>query len=100
MRMEYAIRRQAVEDALGDLPGVTVCSPEAGFFTMPDVRQIDSDSNRIRRKLLTEFGVVVMHGAAYGTAAEGMLRISFASGGENLAEGLRRLRTGLQTLLR
>ena len=99
MCREYGERRQTVEHALGDLPGVNVCSPEAGFFTMVDVRQIGNDSNRIRRTLLTDFGVVVMHGAAYGPAAEGMLRISFATGGENLTEGLRRLRAGLQSLL-
>jgi aspartate/methionine/tyrosine aminotransferase len=37
----------------------------------------------------------VIHGSAYGQAGEGTLRISFASGGENLAKGLKRLREGL-----
>ena len=95
MRSEYTRRRREVEQAL-DLPSIQVYSPEAGFFSMVDVQAISSDSNQIRRVLLQEHGVVVMHGAAYGSAAEGMLRISFASGGSNLTEGLRRLRAGLQ----
>ena len=96
MRAEYARRRREVDQALNDLPGIRVYSPEAGFFSMVDVHAISSDSNQVRRALLRDQGVVVMHGAAYGPAAEGMLRISFASGGDNLSEGLRRLRAGLQ----
>lgn len=99
MRSEYARRRREVEQALNDLPGISIYSPEAGFFSMVDVHEISSDSNQVRRVLLQEHGVVVMHGAAYGPAAEGMLRISFASGGDNLTEGLRRLRAGLQAQL-
>ena len=99
MRSEYARRRREVEQALNDLPGISIYSPEAGFFSMVDVHAISSDSNQVRRVLLQEHGVVVMHGAAYGPAAEGMLRISFASGGDNLTEGLRRLRAGLQAQL-
>jgi aspartate/methionine/tyrosine aminotransferase len=44
---------------------------------------------------MREHGVVVVHGAAYGVGGEGTLRVSFASGGENLALGLERLREGL-----
>jgi aspartate/methionine/tyrosine aminotransferase len=47
---------------------------------------------------LEEHGVVVAHGAAYGEGGEGTLRVSFASGGDNLARGLERLRTGLAAL--
>ena len=99
MRSEYANRRHEVEQALKDLPGIQVYSPEAGFFSMVDIHAIGNDSNQVRRALLQDHGVVVMHGSAYGPAAEGMLRISFASGGDNLTTGLRRLRTGLRALL-
>ena len=43
----------------------------------------------------SEHGVVVAHGSAYGPGGEGTLRVSFASGGDNLARGLERLRAGL-----
>jgi hypothetical protein len=39
-----------------------------------------------------------VHGAAYGLGGEGTLRVSFASGGANLARGLERLRAGLESL--
>jgi len=92
MREEYTRRRSQV---IEQLPGVRVIAPEGGFFAMVDVRESQIPSNEIRKRLLYEHGVVVVHGAAYGAGGEGTLRVSFASGGENLARGLDRLREGL-----
>ena len=91
MRQEYARRRAQVIERL---PGVI--EPEGGFFAMVDVRQSGIPSNDIRQRLMREHGVVVAHGSAYGPGGEGTLRVSFASGGENLARGLELLRVGLQ----
>jgi aspartate/methionine/tyrosine aminotransferase len=90
MRQEYTRRRAQVIKQLPD-----VIAPEGGFFAMVDVREWQIPSDEIRRRLMREHGVVVVHGAAYGPGGEGTLRVSFASGGENLARGLERLREGL-----
>ena len=63
-----------------------------------DVKGLGQTSDKIRRFLLREAGVVVVHGAAYGPAGEGTLRVSFAAGGETLERGLDRLRVGLLRL--
>ncbi len=93
MQAEYARRRALVLDALPH-----VLAPEGGFFAMVDLRHTGVPSNEIRRRLLTEHGVVVVHGAAYGPAGEGTLRVSFASGGDVLQRGLEKLRAGLQAI--
>jgi aspartate aminotransferase len=98
MRLEYAARRAIVLKALAGVPRVEVMAPEGGFFAMLDVRNTDYSSNELRRRLLTDAGVVVIHGSAYGPAGEGTLRVSFASGGDMLARGLERLRDGLSAL--
>jgi aspartate/methionine/tyrosine aminotransferase len=98
MRDEYTERRRLVLTALTDLDRVRPLPPEGGFFAMADAREAGIASDEIRRRLLREAGVVVVHGAAYGAAGEGTLRISFASGGVNLARGLERLRAGLEAL--
>jgi aspartate/methionine/tyrosine aminotransferase len=95
MRAEYARRRETVIRALSGLPRVRVIEPEGGFFAMADVRGLNEPSDSIRKRLLREHGVVVIHGSAYGPAGEGTLRVSFASGGDKLARGLERLRQGL-----
>lgn len=95
MRREFAVRRAQVAEQLQDIPGVNLLLPEGGFFAIVDVRQLGRPSDEIRRRLLNESGVVVVHGAAYGPGGEGMLRISFASGGTTLARGLELLKNGL-----
>lgn len=95
MREEYARRREQVLASLAGIPGVHALHPEGGFFAMADVRGLNLPSNEIRKRLMHDHGVIVVHGAAYGPAGEGTLRISFGSGGEALARGLDRLRAGL-----
>jgi aspartate aminotransferase len=95
---EYTRRRDAVLQALKSVPRVTVLPPEGGFFAMVDVRELGLTSDAVRRRLLHEAGVAVVHGAAYGPSAEGTLRVSFGSGGALLDEGLQRLATGLSKL--
>jgi aspartate aminotransferase len=95
MRSEFVARRSLIGDALKDIPAVRVLLPEGGFFALVDVRQLGRSSDEIRRRLLDESGVVVVHGAAYGRGGEGMLRVSFASGGPTLARGLEVLKSGL-----
>jgi aspartate/methionine/tyrosine aminotransferase len=95
---EYQERRDRVLRALTGLAGVEPLIPEGGLFVMVDIRQLGLPSDEVRRFLLREMGVVVIHGSAYGSAGEGTLRVSFAAGGETLERGLEQLRGGLQRL--
>jgi aspartate/methionine/tyrosine aminotransferase len=65
---------------------------------MLDIGKCGRSSDEVRRHLLHQHGVVVVHGRAYGEAGEGTLRVSFASGGDTLTRGLECLREGLRTL--
>jgi aminotransferase len=85
-------------DALDGVAGCRVLAPEGGFFAMLDIRSLGRASNEVRRALLVDHGVVVIHGSAYGEQGEGTLRVSFASGGDVLERGLERLRTGLAAM--
>jgi aspartate aminotransferase len=98
MREAYAQRRALVLETLSDLPRIHALPPEGGFFSMVDIRETGLPSNEVRQRLLKEQGVVVIHGSAYGECGEGTLRVSFASGGNQLVTGLDLLRQGLATL--
>jgi aspartate/methionine/tyrosine aminotransferase len=98
MAAEYQGRRDLVLERLRDIPGVVPLKPEGGLFVMADVRGLGLPSDEVRRSLLHEEGVVVVHGAAYGDCGEGTLRVSFAAGGNVLERGLDRLRAGLLRL--
>ena len=103
MAMEYQARRDQVVRAMEGIPGIQPIIPGGGLFVMADLRASLGDpaapsftSDDVRRYLLDEHGVVVIHGSAYGGGGEGMLRVSFAAGGPALEQGLERLREGLR----
>ena len=98
MAAEYQGRRDKVVERLHGIPKVAPLVPEGGLFVMVDVRELGMPSDVVRRFLLYEAGVVVLHGQAYGPGGEGFLRVSFAGGGEALEQGLERLREGLVQL--
>ncbi len=98
MTAEYQARRDLVVDRLRGLPGVEPLVPEGGLFVMVDVSRLGRTSDEVRRYLLYEAGVIVLHGSAFGPGGEGTLRVSFAAGGETLQRGLDRLRDGLLRL--
>lgn len=93
MVREYSRRRDLV---LSELP--PAMAPEGGFFAMLNLRHWNIPSNDLRRQLMRDFGVVTAHGAAYGSAGEGTLRVSFASGGDTLQRGLAQLAEGLRMI--
>src|SRR5207245_34866 len=81
MAAELQARRDRVVSELQGIPGVQPLVPEAGLFVIVDVRQLGRPSEEVRRFLLHEAGVVVIHGSAFGAGGEGTLRVSFAAGG-------------------
>ena len=97
MRGVYNERRTLVVEALSGLPRIYALPPEGGFFSMVDIRETGIPSNDVRKRLLNDAGVVVIHGSAYGEGGEGTLRVSFAAGAQ-LSGGLNLLRQGLASL--
>jgi aspartate/methionine/tyrosine aminotransferase len=83
--------RDTLLPRLAALPGVEVAVPEGGmyaFFRMPG----SADSLACAKALVTQAGLGLAPGAAFGSEAQGWLRWCFASREpERLLEGLRRL---------
>jgi aspartate aminotransferase len=105
MATEYQSRRDLVVERLSGIPGIQPLIPDGGLFVMVDLRQLTGSasgsratSDAVRKYLLNEHGVVVLHGGAYGPGGEGLLRVSFAAGGQTLDRGLELLRTGLRQI--
>jgi aminotransferase len=105
MTGEYQARRDLTIERLTGIRGAGVLKPEGGLFVMVDLRALlgppprrFATSDAVRKFLLEEHGVVVVQGSAYGDGGEGMLRVSFAAGGQTLERGLELLRNGLCNL--
>jgi aspartate aminotransferase len=76
-----------------NLPVVT---PEGAFYTMLDVSSF-GPSMKVAEALL-EQRVITVPGAAFGNESEGFLRVSFCADHDTLAEGVQRIKKGLELL--
>lgn len=88
-------RRQLLCDELRALPRLELAPPAGGmyaFFRLPG----HTDSLQTAKRLVTEAGLGIAPGSAFGADAEGWLRWCFASRDpDRLLEGVRRLRRWL-----
>jgi aspartate/methionine/tyrosine aminotransferase len=65
--------------------------PRGAYYVLADARHLDGDSVRLAHRILEEAHVGVAPGIDFGPAAEGHLRVSFASALPRIEEGLSRL---------
>ncbi len=93
------VRELALKE-LSQLPGwCRVSRPEGAFYLFA---QLDTELNDMQlvQTLVSDYKVAVLPGSTFGATNGCALRISFGSlTSDRVAEGLRRLRCGLQSLL-
>ena len=65
--------------------------PQAGMFTLVDVRATGLSGDAFARRLLDEELVAVMPGESFGTTLAGWLRVSLTRPDEEIAEACRRM---------
>lgn len=91
MRQTYRTRRDLVVRALARLPGFEIAPPEGTFYAFPRLPEALGDGASLASRLLDEAGVIVSAGGAYGPSAAQHIRLSFATSGANLRDGLGRI---------
>ena len=87
--------RDLASAALAGLGGVRYAAPEGAFYAFIGVEGA-SDSLALAKRLVTEHGVAVAPGSAFGAAGEGYLRLCFAQSEAVLQRAMERLRAGLR----
>jgi len=98
MRLAFDRRRHAILEGLSAIPGIDMPTPRGAFYAYVDVSNLlglTFDGTLVRSSadlaevILRTAGVAVVPGEAFGRSGD--LRLSYALGDEDLAEGLRRL---------
>lgn len=98
MRTAFDRRRRTIVRMLNEIDGVVCPEPEGAFYAYPSVKGLLGKEIRGRRPatsvelaelILEEAEVAVVPGEAFGTP--GYLRLSYALGDEDLAEGVSRM---------
>jgi aspartate/methionine/tyrosine aminotransferase len=91
-------RRDFVFDALAGIAGIRCCAPEAGMFTLVDVRQTGLSGREFARELYWAERVSLMDGGAFGTETGGFVRLCFAADEALLREACIRIRRFVASL--
>jgi aspartate aminotransferase len=86
----FARRREFVVNRIAKLPAVSCPTPQGGFYAFLDVSALGDSSFEVARRLLDDYGVVMVPGSGFGDHGEGYLRTSFANDLERLQEGFDR----------
>jgi aspartate/methionine/tyrosine aminotransferase len=98
MRDAFDRRRRTIVRMLREVPGVECPEPQGAFYAYPSVRGLlgrelrgrtPATSAELAELILDEAEVAVVPGEAFGTP--GYLRLSYALGDDDLAEGVTRL---------
>jgi aspartate aminotransferase len=98
MREAFDRRRKTIVGLLNDIPGIVCPTPDGAFYVYPSVKGLlgkplrgrtATTSAELATIILEEVEVAVVPGEAFGTP--GYLRLSYALGDEDLAEGIGRI---------
>ena len=95
-RETFRSRRDHLLKLIDSELGLRAVTPDGAFYTMLDVSEFGS-SMKVAESLL-EQRVITVPGAAFGSESEGFLRVSFCADHETLAEGVQRIKQGLQNI--
>ena len=98
MVAEFKRRRDLIVEGLNKLPGVSCRSPKGAFYVFPNIKALKRPSAEVAEAILTEAGVAVLGGQAFGEYGEGYLRLSYANSAENIRKALERMRPVLARL--
>lgn len=90
LQQELTVNRDKVLAKLAGMEGVEAPCPHGGMYALFRIRG-HADSVQLARRLVSEAGLGLAPGAAFGPEGEGWLRWCFAAGGPDLDEGLARL---------
>jgi len=90
LRAALESNRNELMALLKDVPGLKAGVPEGTFYCFADFRAFDTDSTRLAARLLEKVQVVTVPGVEFGM--EGFLRLSYCGPGEDVREGVRRIK--------
>jgi aspartate aminotransferase len=94
-RATFRARRDHLLELIKTQLGLQAVTPDGAFYTMLDVSDF-GPSMKVAEALLAA-RVITVPGAAFGSESEGLLRVSFCADHDTLAEGVARIKRGLES---
>ena len=98
MVQEYQRRRDYAVAAINEIEGISCLKPKGSFYIFINCKKLGMKSSEICEYLLDHAKIALVPGDVFGPAGEGYIRMSFANSYENIVEGCRRLKEGIDSL--
>lgn len=95
---EFQQRRDVILQNLNSIPGIHCLKPTGVFYAFPNVKQLPISCEELVDYLLSEAGVALLPGTAYGKFGDGYLRLSYANSVENTRDSISRIKTAIEKL--
>lgn len=84
-------RRDLIVDGLNKIPGMRCALPQGAFYAFPNIEATGFGERELAERLLTEAGVAVLPGTAFGHNGAGFIRLAYTQSEEELKRGLDRI---------
>ena len=91
MVTEFNHRRRLITDGLRSIPGVNCPEPEGAFYAFPSIKGTGLSSSEFEERAMSEAGVALLSGTAFGEFGEGYVRLSYANSQDNIKKALQQL---------
>ena len=85
-------RRDLVVDGINEIPGMRCARPQGAFYAFPNIEGTGFDEHDLASRLLSEAGVAVLPGTAFGAAGKGFIRLAYTQSEDELKLGLGRIK--------
>ena len=94
MRKVFEKRRDEACELVNNIEGLSVIKPDGAFYLYINIKKVSDNSLEFAKELLSQEGVAVVPGIAFGT--EGYIRLSFATDIDTIREGIKRIERFIQ----
>jgi len=94
----YSERRNVLTRGLNEIEGLSCHAPEGTFYAFVNISKTGVNSDKLAVYLLEEHKVVTVPGTAFGEQGEGYIRLSFATSLDDIQEGIKRIKRGIEKI--
>lgn len=84
-------RRDLLVDGLNAIPGFRCRRPQGAFYVFPNIEGTGLGERELADRLLSEAGVAVLPGTAFGAAGAGHLRLAYTQDERSLVRAIERI---------
>lgn len=98
MVKEYTRRRDYAVDAINKIDGISCLCPKGALYIFINISKLHKTSQEVADFLIENEKIALVPGSVFGSNGDEYLRMSFANSYENIVEGCKRLKNGVEKI--